>query len=366
MSSLEITFSLLLLIVLGYLFKGKIKSKEQREGIRLIILSIALPATIFIALLKVKFSPELILVPVLALLFNLLVYFILLKLPLRAAFNLKEDQYRTLLLLIPSLAPGLSCFPFILEFSNEATVALAALADLGNKIFVLIISYVIAMRWYFRQHSDVETSRKVNVKEVLMSLINEPVNLVIVVAISMLSLGLSYEALPGFVRQSIDKISLMMTPLVLLFIGLSVKLTWHQVKAIFSFLMLRSSLAFLVSGIVLLVLPVTDPAIVLLIVVFPQSACSFWPYSHMAAVHSLENKTDPKKAVFDLDFGMNVLACSMPFSVAVILLIYTSGNFFTRMPAVFGSSAVLLILALVPMLFSIRYKPRASASTGSI
>jgi predicted permease len=364
MSSLETTLSLLLLIALGYLLKGKIKSKEHREGIRLIILTLALPATIFIALLKVKFSIELIFVPALAFVFNLFIYFILLKLPLRSFFNLREDQYRTLLLLIPSLAPGLSCFPFILEFSGEATVATAALADLGNKVFVLIIAYVLAMRWYIRQHDDAGTTRKVNLKDVLKSLVNEPVNLVIVAAIAMLSLGLSYDSFPGFIKQSIDKVSLMMTPLVLLFIGMSVKLTWHQVKTIFSFLLLRSSLAFFVSGILLVTLPINDPAMMLLVVVFPQSACSFWPYSHMAAVHALENKNaNTKGGVFDLDFGMNVLACSMPFSVMLILLIYSSGTFFTKTSTIFGSSVVLLIAAVAPMLLSIRYRARASASS---
>jgi predicted permease len=363
MTSLETTLSLLTLIALGFLFQSKIKSKEHREGIRLIILSLALPATIFIALLKVKFSVELILVPVLAFVFNVFVYFILLKLPLRSFFNIKEDQYRTLLLLIPSLAPGLSCFPFILEFSGEAAVATAALADLGNKGFVLIVAYVLAMRWYFRQHDEAGTRRKVNLKDVLKSLINEPVNLVIILAIIMLSLGLNYDSFPGFIKQSIDKVSLMMTPLVLLFIGLSAKLSWNQVKTIFSFLLLRSSIAFLMSGILLLILPVSDPALTLLIVVFPQSACSFWPYSHMSVVYAMEMKDAKKNSVFDLDFGMNVLACSMPFSVVLILLIYMSGSFFASAPVVFGSSISLLIMAIVPVLFAIRFRTRTSAST---
>ena len=56
MSSVETTISLLLLILLGYLFRGKFKGKGQRDGLRTIILSLALPATILIALLKINFS----------------------------------------------------------------------------------------------------------------------------------------------------------------------------------------------------------------------------------------------------------------------------------------------------------------------
>src|SRR6188768_1921733 len=145
MSSIQTTLSLLLLMLLGYLFRGKIKSREQREGIRTIILSLALPATIFVSLIKINFSPELMIVPLLALVFNVIMYVLVSRLPVQSLFNMPMNQYRSLMLLIPSLAPGLSCFPFILEYSGEGTVAVAALADLGNKIFVLIIAYVIAM-----------------------------------------------------------------------------------------------------------------------------------------------------------------------------------------------------------------------------
>lgn len=219
------TVSLVLLILVGYLFSKKIRNREQREGIRTIILSLALPATIFIALLKIEFIPELIVVPVLALLFNLIIFTLISKLPLRSLFGLQDTQYRTLILIIPSLAPGLSCFPFILEYSGEGTLAVAALADLGNKIFVLIISYIIAMKWYFKANKQYTGDKKLNVKDVLISLLNEPVNLVVVAAIVMLSIGLGYEALPAWLRSGVDKISLMMTPLVLLFIGISIKFT---------------------------------------------------------------------------------------------------------------------------------------------
>lgn len=93
------------------------------------------------------------------------------------------------------------------------------------------------------------------------------------------------------------------------------------------------------------------------IVVFPQSACSFWPYAHMAAVGQLESKSsDPSKArTFDLDFAMNVLACSMPFSVILIPVIYSSGDFFASIANVFVCSGALLFLAVLVLVLSIRF-----------
>lgn len=353
-SALTKTLSLVLLIALGYLLQSRIGNKDQREGIKTLILTLALPATIFIALLQIEFRSDLIIIPLFALAFNVLMHVLMNYAPVNALFNLEDNQYRTLIMLIPSLAPGLSCLPFIMEYSGQGPLAMAALADVGNKIFVLVISYTIAMRWYFQTHKDQVADGDSKIKSLLVSLINEPVNLVIVLAIAMLSLGLSFTSLPAFAQLSIDRLSMLMTPLILLFIGISIKLTWQQLKTIFSFLFFRSSIAFALSGTLLYFFPVSDISTALLIVVFPQSACSFWPFSHMAAVTALEQKATFSARTFDLEFAMNVLACSMPFSVMLILMVYTTGNFFAAPLNIFVSAGVLMVMASVIVIFSMR------------
>jgi hypothetical protein len=353
-SALTKTLSLVILIGVGYLLQSKISSKDQREGIKTLILSLALPATIFIALLQIDFKSDLIVIPLFALTFNIIMHLLMDYAPINSLFNLKDNQYRTLILLIPSLAPGLSCLPFIMEYSGQGPLAMAALADVGNKVFVLVISYTIAMRWYFQTHRDQDTGGGSKVRSLMMSLLNEPVNIVIVVAIVMLGFALNFGTLPEFGQLSIERLSMMMTPLILLFIGISIKLTWNQVRTIFAFLFFRSSIAFALSGVLLMILPVTDLATALLVVVFPQSACSFWPFSHMAAVTALEQKSTFPGRTFDLEFAMNVLACSMPFSVILILMVYTTGAFFAEPANIFLSAGVLLILAVAVVVFSIR------------
>jgi hypothetical protein len=187
--------------------------------------------------------------------------------------------------------------------------------------------------------------------------VEEPVNLVIVTAIIMLSLGLNFDSLPGFVTMNVDRLSVMMTPLVLLFIGISMKLTRQQAKIILSFLFFRSGIAFLLSSILLVLLPVQDAAIVLLIVVFPQSACSFWPFAHMASISELERRSDvaEKSRIFDLEFAMNILACSLPFSVILILTVYSTGAFFTSTTNLFMCSGILLTLASIPVFSKARF-----------
>jgi malate permease and related proteins len=353
-SAITKTISLVILIGLGYFLQSKINSKDQREGIKTLILSLALPATIFIALLQIDFKSDLIVIPLFAIAFNVIMHLLMDSVPLNTMFGLPLNQYRTLIMLIPSLAPGLSCLPFIMEYSGQGPLAIAALADVGNKVFVLIISYTIAMRWYFRTHSGSEEGNGSRVYGLLVSLVNEPVNIVIVIAIAMLGLGLNYKSLPEFAQLSVDRLSLMMTPLVLLFIGISIKLTWTQVRTIFAFLFFRSSIAFALSGVMLLLLPVSDLATALLIVVFPQSACSFWPFSHMAAVATLEEKSALTGQTFDLEFAMNVLACSLPFSVILILTVYTAGSFFGSVANIFISAAIFLSLAIGVVVLSVR------------
>ena len=356
------TVYLIMIILIGLMMKKKIASKDQKDGIKTIILSLALPATIFIALLKIEFSLEMIMVPVLALVFNLVIFGLLDKFPLKNSLGIPPNQYRALSLLIPSLAPGLSCFPFVAEYAGEASLALVALADVGNKVFVLVIAYTIAMKWYFAENNIQNTSRRSKVKDLIISLVGEPVNLVILAAIIMLAMGLNFNSLPGFIQMSIDKISLIMTPLVLLFIGISVKLTLQQVRTIFTFLFMRSGLAFLFSGILLLILPVTDVSTMLLIIVFPQSACSFWPFAHMSAVSKLEKKQHDQEKTFDLDFAMNILACSLPFSVILILGIFSVGEFFANSLVVFTAALVCLGMAVLPVVFSIKRSERLAFS----
>ena len=346
------TISLVVLILLGYTLQSKITSKDQKTGIKAVILSVALPATIFIALLKIEFSWEMAIVPLLALAFNLIVFALVDKLPAVLPGMISSSaRHRTLKMLLPSLAPGLSCFPFLLEYLGEDSLAMAALADVGNKVFVLVILYLIAMRWYYQRHQIDNQNLSDKVKGLLVSLVREPINMILLLALGMLAFGFNFNSLPEFLQMSTERLSLMMTPLVLLFIGISVKLNWQQVKAIFSILLVRSTIAFLISAGLLFVLPISSPAMALLVVIFPQSACSFWPYAHISVVSALEEvDTTDQHPTFDIEFAMNVLACSLPFSTVLILGICTAGDFFAAPMNVLGLAAAFGTMALVPII----------------
>lgn len=326
--ALQKTLAFLFLILAGYLLQRKLNGKHDLKGIKVLILSIILPATIFVALLRVEMSRAMLLLPLLAIGFNILLFAVSRYALPRLGFTEDCPGYRTMLLLVPSLAPGLSVFPFILEYLGDGELALAALADVGNKVFVLVILYLVAMHWYYRERGEEADmpDRKTKIKELGITLLSEPVNLVIVLAVGMISLGLPLESLPNFLGDTIDRLAGMMTPVVLLFIGMAVTFQRREMARILRVLCFRAALALLISAGTIVVLGLTGST-ALLLVVFTQCAVSFWPFAHMSAVEGFRSPGGER--VFDLDLGLNVLACSLPFSTVVILSVLSVGDVFT-------------------------------------
>lgn len=346
--ALQKTLELLLIIGLGVLLQKKV-AKQDLTGIKTLILSVALPATIFVALLKIELNGTLLVFPLIALSFNLLMlcaskYFLSTTLPTKQ--NVKK---RTLLMLLPSSAPGLSCFPFIVAYLGDDALALAALADVGNKIFVLILLYLLAMHWYRKRALiDKNESSKSKLKGLLLSLVNEPINIVMVLGLLLLGFGLNFSSLPSFFQGTVLSIKDLMTPLVLLFIGMAVRIKGGEFKLIVNMLMRRAGLAFLLSGIIAYLIPGLTTSMILLLVVFPQSACSFWPFAHMSAINAMENKDRHPSPTFDIAFAVNVLACSLPFSTILIIGIFSFSELFAVPTTVISIGLGILVISYMP------------------
>ncbi|MEN1784023.1 MAG: permease [Bacteroidota bacterium] len=345
---LQKTAVFLCFIFLGILLKRKFASKEELSGIKKIILNLALPATIFIALLSVEVKGLMIWLPLLAIGLNVVLFLVIP--PLLPFFGLSRDTsaYRTARLMLPSLAPGLSCFPFIHEFLGDDALAKAAMADLGNKVFVLIVLYIVAMNWHYRIQAKSRKSNNNQWLKMLGVMGSEPVNLLIIAALVLLIMGVNMSALPFVLSETLQKLSLIMTPLVLLFIGLAVKLKREQFFKLFSLLCLRAGIVFVVVGALKLMLGIGDAITLVLLLSFGLSACSFWPYAHIALVEGLEK--DSNHQTFDSGFAVNILALSFPFSTLVILSVLNSGNLFVHSEKIFITAGVLFFFASVPAL----------------
>ncbi|EOZ95607.1 hypothetical protein A33Q_2969 [Indibacter alkaliphilus LW1] len=339
------TLSLIIILTIGFLLRNKFDQAAKQNGLKTIILTVALPAIIFVALLKAEVNSDLLALPVLALAFNFLLFF-LLK-PLLPFYGIEKNSasYRTYLLLFPSLAPGLSCFPFLIEYLGDDALAWGALADIGNKFFVLIFAYLVAFNWFLINYPNKSNGNGHKIKSLFLSLINEPINIVIVIALALLGLGIHMNNLPVFLSSAISNLSNLMTPLVLLYIGIAVVFNWKQIQKITGLLLLRSGLTFVLSGAVILFAPSLSYMAVLVIIVFPQSAISFWPFAHMSAITAMEQKIEKRdKKTFDLELAVNILAVSLPFSTAVMLIVFSFGQTFTSPSFVISLGIALVCL----------------------
>ena len=348
--TLQKTLTFILFIGIGLLLKLKFNSKEELNGIKKIILNLALPATIFIALIGVKIDGALLSLPFLALLLNIVIFLAFpYILPLTGIAKDSPDG-RTASLLVASLAPGLTCFPFVLEFLGEDYLAKVAMADLGNKVFVLIVLYLIAMNWYYRKRAIAKTSNGKKLKSLVLAMISEPVNIFIVIALILVFFGFNMESLPFFLSETVGRLSVIMTPLVLLFIGLAVNIKGKQLFKLLSLLFFRAGFVTLLVGVFILVANISIQNDILVVLAFALSACSFWPFSHIAVVEAQEKEIAKKQRTFSSKFAVNILALSFPLSTILILAILSSGNLFSNAVPVFILGAVLLLFASLPFL----------------
>jgi malate permease and related proteins len=350
--AIQKTLSLLLIILIGLLLKNKLNKKDHQQSIKILILNIALPTVIFVALMKLHLKPDLLVLPFLVLIFNIVFLLILkLVLPLYGVQKNGADM-RTYMLLIPSLAPGLSCFPFITEYIGDDALARGALADIGNKIAVLFFSYMLAMHWFYKLNRNVKHSNHKKLKSLLLGMLNEPINLVMLGALIFLGNGFYLENFPSFIQETLNLLGNLMTPLILLFIGIAVVFKWSQFKAIFRLLIFRAGVTFCLSALLLTFMPGASYASMMLAVVFPQSACSFWPFAHMALVESMSKKEgDPKApSVFNNELAMNLLALSLPASTLLILAVFSTGSFFINILNLLYVGLSLIILSIIPSL----------------
>jgi malate permease and related proteins len=352
--------ALIILISVGYFLQQKFQDAAAKGAIRGFILNAALPATIFISTLEINTRLDLVRLPVFALAVNIylmIVGFALSKLLISSTEYAKQ---RALILLFPSLAPGLTIYPFIEQFLGQQGLAWAALADMGNKMFVLIGLYAIAMVWYQKTMSRTQVGVSEQWRSIVGFLVSEPVNLAIVAGFILASVGLTETKLPFALIDSAKKLALCATPLILFYVGLSLNFKSLQFGKILMILVARSGVGFLFSAMAIALLNPTSVEETTLFVALPQASCSLWPLLHATKIntqHSVQSQENPssREDFFDTHFATSLLAMSFPFSILVLLVVFSSGNFFYSPNHLQGLGWLLLIL--FTFLFGLTLQP---------
>lgn len=312
-----------ILIFLGFLLKFKFNKPDFKNGLKLYILNIALPATIFISIVSVQIDSKYLLFPLIALFFNIMI-FLLSPIILRISNITDVRKKRTLYMLLASFAPGLSCFPIINEFLGYESLAKASIIDFGNKVFVLIFLFFVAFKFHNSNQNSTKNNTNKPINTVLKSLFLEPINIVIIVAILFLSSRSSINDIPFLFIDLFSKIKDTLTPVVLIFVGLSIVFNRHVFKNILPLLFIRSGLCLLISTACIQTTGFTLSEDMKLFLILSLSSVSFWPFLHMTFVDNLEKNVEEEKKTFDTRYGLNFLAYSLPFSTITILSLFSN------------------------------------------
>lgn len=333
-SVLQNAFVFLLLITLGYFLKKKFQDSTSMKALRSVILSVALPATIFLSTLDVDVKVDLLIFPFYALainLFLLLVGYLLVRLQF---IQLEVSKQRMFVLLFPSLAPGLSVYPFLEQFNGRDSLAWAAISDVGNKLFVLFGLLILAYVWCQKAAALKKgTAEKVGLKasdsrSLGLTLLCEPINAALIISLCLAKANFHSHSLPPSILDALQKLAAITTPLILIFIGLSIKSKSVAIIRILLVLAVRASLGLILSIIAFLLMHPTSSDVIMLLIAMPQASCSLWPLLHAFQIN--EHKL-VKQTLFDTEFGANLIAISFPFSCLVLLVAFCSGHWFVTL-----------------------------------
>lgn len=325
-SVVQKAIALILLIVVGYLLKPKFNTAASVGAIRTFILNAALPATIFLSTIEINTNLDLVLLPSFALAVNIYLMVIGFSLASLLIANTDKPKRRALILLFPSLAPGLTVYPFVEQFLGSQGLAWAALADMGNKVFVLIGLYALAIIWYQKTAQSSDANLKPQWQQIGMFLLSEPVNIAIVAGIALAAYQVDSTVLPLALVDTIQKLALCATPLILFYVGISLKLESLQLGTILMVLLVRAGVGFLLSAVTIALLHPANE-IVMLMIALPQASCSLWALLHATRINQ-QDGGDSQQLFFDTEFATSLLAMSFPFSIFVLLMVFSSGNFF--------------------------------------
>jgi malate permease and related proteins len=93
--ALQKSLTLIFLILIGLFLKSKFKNKEMTNGLKELVLTVALPSTIFIALMKIPLDSTLVLVPVITIVFNFNAVLNRIKIRQKALYCLLCDDFKS-------------------------------------------------------------------------------------------------------------------------------------------------------------------------------------------------------------------------------------------------------------------------------
>jgi len=220
---IEKQLPVILIFALGYTLKAlSIFDKKDSELFLKLFYFVAIPAMMLVSVTQMKFTLELLWLPVIAVMVILILFAVSFVVGRR--FNLERPSFGVFL--VGSLVMNVAfTYPFLLAARGEEALALAALFDFGNTIFIFTFIYYLACRYGSNTLDSLVMLKKLLVCPPFMALLFA------------LFLNINQIQLPGVALQFFKILGNMTIPLVMLSLGIlfspKVLRVWPLVSVLF-------------------------------------------------------------------------------------------------------------------------------------
>ncbi len=232
-------------LMLGLFFrKGKLLNKSGIEGIKKIIIYLAIPAVLFLSFSQLEF--KLSFIPVILAIFclNLLLFWVGM-----GFYKLTGSKDRLMPLFMTTMNFALLGIPLYEAVYGIENLHNYTIFGIGHEIFMWFVFYFL-LRWFLTKGS---VERGIN-----WGFIKSPIIWSIIVGcfFGILKIDLSAENNWIFqgVIDSIKSISFMATPLILIFIGYNISFSISLMKSSFKYISLRLTVTFILGYLVKIII----------------------------------------------------------------------------------------------------------------
>jgi len=270
----------------------------------------------------------------------------------------RKTLTRTAAMQLGTMAPALSVYSFTREFAGPLYGGLAALADVPNKIYTLILFPI-----YFKRRGEAALVNSgsalapspalapapVKKRKRLASTVGDPFNLAIGSGLVLAALGMPVKSL-GFFGTAIGNLASAQTSVLFLLIGLKLKFGGARARFCLRLLLARHGLiALSMSFLLAALLPplassgagaaaaaqvATRESARLAATLSSQAASSIIAYGQMAKVVAANPEVEAK---YDLDTAFDIVALSFPLTIVLNTVACLAGNAYVNALPVIGT-----------------------------
>ncbi len=228
-------FKIVLFLALGFLFKKKaILSKGEVEGIKKVVLRLALPSTLYLSFSQLEFRRSLLPVTAAVLSLNLLLFLLGVLF-----YRLGGSRHRLLPLGLSTLNFGLLGIPLFEAVHGTENLGYYTLFGIGSELYLWFLFSPLS-RWFL----GAKTGKGILKRDFLHSPLVWGILLGCLAGIGGLDIGRSPGIIPLAIFKVLTAASQLSSPLTLLFIGYQVTLSPRYLKSSLQYTLLRLSLAY--------------------------------------------------------------------------------------------------------------------------